>query len=106
MSQKERLLGRLGKIGSQVFISATSLRQEMEALSVEKLEQLARRLNLVRRGEFEIVQAMVKEMRQVQEELRSRLVVLERAQGINSSLRNKSLKKKTLTKSANKRRAK
>jgi BMFP domain-containing protein YqiC len=106
MSQKERLLGRLGKIGSQVFISATSMRQEMEALSVEKLEQLARRLNLVRRGEFESVQAMVKEMRQVQEELRSRLLVLERAQGINSSLRNKSLKKKIPVKSADKRRAK
>lgn len=86
MTKKERLLGSLGKIGSQVFISATSLRQEIESLSTERLERLSRRLNLVRRAEFESLQAMVKEMRAVQEEIRGRLSALERAQGINSSL--------------------
>ncbi len=90
MTQKERLLGRLGKIGSQVFISATSLRQEIESLSVERLERLSRRLNLVRRTEFEVLEEMVKEMRGVQEELRARLTVLERAQGIKTSLKSKS----------------
>lgn len=93
MTQKERLLGKLGKIGSQVFISATSLRQEIEQLSMERLERLSRRLNLVRRAEFESLQAMVKEMRTVQEEIRGRLTQLERAQGINSSLTRKASRK-------------
>lgn len=96
---KERLLGKLGKIGSQVFISATSLRQEIESLSVERLERLARRMNLAKRSEMESLQAMVKEMRNVQEEIRSRLGALERDAGINSSLRNKSPAKKSVVKS-------
>ena len=96
---KERLLGRLGKVGSQVFTSAASIRQELEALSIERLEGLARRLNLVRRAEFESVQAMIVETRKVQEEIRARLSKLEAAQGINSSLRNKSPAKKSPAKS-------
>ncbi len=113
---KERLLGRLGKgvapitaklgkIGSQVFTSATSMRQEIESLSVERLERLARRLNLAKRSEIESLQAMVKEMRDVQEEIRARLGVLERAAGVNSSLRNKSVAKKTAPESRIKPRA-
>lgn len=106
---KERLFGRLsngvapitaklGKIGSQVFTSATSMRQEIEQLSVERLERLARRLNLAKRSEIESLQAMVKEMRSVQEEIRTRLGALERVAGVNSSLRNKSVAKKTAVK--------
>ncbi|MDX1923581.1 MAG: hypothetical protein SFW65_10695 [Alphaproteobacteria bacterium] len=111
-SMKERLLGRiaplsakLGKMGSQVFTSATALRQEIESLSIERLERLARNLNLAKRNEFESLQAMVKEMRNVQEEIRTRLDVLERAAGINSSLRNKSTSKKSSGKSPVKSRA-
>ncbi|NDE91038.1 MAG: hypothetical protein EB059_07895 [Alphaproteobacteria bacterium] len=89
---KERLFGRLGKIGSQVFISATSLRQEIEALSVERLERLSRRLNLARRAEVESLQAIIKEMRKVQEELRARVEALEGKKGVNTSLRNKAKK--------------
>ena len=93
MTQKERLLGNLGKIGSQVFVSATSLRREIESFSAEHLERLLRHLNLVRRAEFESLQVMVKEMRVVQEEIRTRLAKLERHQGINSSLTGKSSRK-------------
>ncbi len=109
---KERILGRiaplgakLGKMGSQVFTSATALRQEIESLGVERLERLARNLNLAKRNEFESLRAMVKEMRNVQEEIRTRLGALERAAGINSSLRNKSTAKKSSGKSPVKPRA-
>lgn len=113
---KERILGRLGKgvapltaklgkLGSQVFTSATSMRQEIESMSVERLERLARHLNLAKRSEIESLQAMVKEMRSVQEEIRTRLGALERAAGVNSSLRNKSAAKKTMPESRFKSRA-
>lgn len=93
MTQKERLLGNLGKMGSQVFVSATNLRREIESFSTEHLERLLRRLNLVRRAEFESLQTIVKEMRVVQDEMRARLANLERRQGINSSLTRKPSRK-------------
>jgi BMFP domain-containing protein YqiC len=101
MSKKERILGRLGKIGSQVFVSAASMRSEIESLSIERLERLSRRLNLVRRDEFEALQAMLKEARLAQEDIRARLKKLE----VNSSLTN-TTRVKTPVKKQIKKRAK
>lgn len=58
-----------GKVGGRAFISLTAMKQEVEALSVERMERLARRIGLVRRAEFEDLQAMVKEMRRTQDAL-------------------------------------
>jgi BMFP domain-containing protein YqiC len=73
MSKREEIFGRIGKMGGKLFVSAASLRQELEALSIGKLEALARRLDLVRRSDFEAVEAMAMEARRKQEELQRRV---------------------------------
>lgn len=100
-SKKQRIFSRIGEIGSQVFTSAASMRSEIEAVTTERLERLARRLHLVRRDEFESLQAMVKEARNAQEELRARL---DRFEGKGKKEVKTSLK--ASRKSLNKRRAK
>jgi BMFP domain-containing protein YqiC len=67
MTKPKRILSRLGKLGSEALISANSMKAEIEAITTEKMERLARRLQLVRRDEFEALQAMVQEMRRKQE---------------------------------------
>lgn len=78
MIARDKVLGKLGKIGGRIFVSAAAMRREMEALSVEKLQRLASRLELVRRDEFEAVQAMAKEARLAQIRLEKRLDALEK----------------------------
>jgi BMFP domain-containing protein YqiC len=92
MSRKEELLGRLGKWGSRAFVSVSALRQEMESIGLDRLERLAKRLNLVRRAEFEALQDMVRQARLRQEEIHSRLDALESFTGLKKSLPKKGKK--------------
>ena len=82
MNPREKLLGRLGKIGSEALISAANLKREVEAQGIDKLEQLAKRLKLVRRGEFESLQAMIRALRETQEKILQRLSTIESTVGI------------------------
>jgi BMFP domain-containing protein YqiC len=78
MIKREKILGQIGKFGGKLFVSAAAMRKEVEALSTQKLEQLAKSLDLVRRSEFESVQAMVKEARATQVRLEKRINELEK----------------------------
>lgn len=72
MTQQKAFLGRLGKLGSQAFVSLTSMKQELEAVGAEKLERLARKLQLVRRDEFEDVQAQLRQLQKEHQNLLAR----------------------------------
>lgn len=85
MATREKILGEIGKIGGRIFVSASALRKEVEAISADKLEKLAQRLDLVRRAEFDAVESMLKESRRAQEELRARVVELESQLGVKRS---------------------
>ena len=85
MTEKKRILGGLGKIGTEAFMSVTSLRREIEAMGSEKLEQIAARLNLVRREEFEILQMAIMRMEKNQAAMLARIESLEEKTGIKKS---------------------
>lgn len=97
MAAREKILGEIGKIGGRIFVSASALRKEVEAMSADKLEKLAQRLDLVRRSEFDAVESMLKESRRAQEELRARVAELESQIGAKRS--DKKLPSKTNAKS-------
>lgn len=98
MIKREQILGELGKIGGKLFVSAAALRKEVENISAEKLELLAKRLDLVRRSEFEAVQAVAKEARRTQAELESRIASLEKILGHAAKKASKTGAKKPETK--------
>lgn len=77
MSAREEVLGKIGKAGEKLFSTTSSMRQELEALSLAKLEKLAARLRLVTRAEFEEVQEMIKAARREQLALAKRIETLE-----------------------------
>jgi BMFP domain-containing protein YqiC len=85
MNPREKLLGRLGKLGSEALISAANLKREVEAQGIDKLERLAKKLKLVRRAEFESLQAMIRAARETQEEILKRLSTIESTVGIKAA---------------------
>jgi len=78
----KNIFGRISKFGSAAFISAQSVRQELESLSSERLQRLASRLGLVRHDAFLEMQAMLHAARESQEALLARVGVLEEKLGI------------------------
>lgn len=82
MSKRAELLGRLGKLGSEALISAANLKREVEAQGMDRLERVAKKLKLVRREEFESVQAMIKQARSAQEQILDRLARIESKLGV------------------------
>jgi BMFP domain-containing protein YqiC len=84
MPSREKLFGRLGKLGSEALISAANLKREVEAQGLDRLERLAKRLKLVRREEFESLQAMIRAARENQEKILARLSTLESTVGIKT----------------------
>jgi BMFP domain-containing protein YqiC len=85
MTDKKRILSGLGKMGTEAFMSVTSLRREIEAMGAEKLEQIAARLNLVRRDEFEILQIAITRVEKNQAAMLARIESLEEKTGIKKS---------------------
>ncbi|MBI3418524.1 MAG: hypothetical protein HY053_00110 [Proteobacteria bacterium] len=82
MDRRERILGRLGKLGSEALISAANLKREIETLGLDRLERLAKKLKLARREELESIQASLKEARAIQEQIHARLGKIELKLGI------------------------
>jgi BMFP domain-containing protein YqiC len=76
-SRRKEVLARFGKLGSEALISAVNLKHEIETQSLDRLERLAKRLKLVRREEFESLQASLKQARAIQERLEARVKELE-----------------------------
>lgn len=73
MQSENRLLEDLAKIAGGAFSSFSTLKDEAEARLHEKLEKILVRMDLVKRDEFEAVQAMAIRARAENEELTKQL---------------------------------
>jgi hypothetical protein len=79
MATENRLFSDLSRVASGALGTLGGLRGEIETRVREQLELLIGRMNLVRREEFEAVQAMAAKARLEQETLAARVAALEEA---------------------------
>ena len=77
MQSENRLLDDLAKIAGGAFSSFSTLKDEAEARLHEKLEKILVRMDLVKRDEFEAVQALAIRAREENEALATQLNELE-----------------------------
>ncbi|HUK57616.1 MAG TPA: accessory factor UbiK family protein [Stellaceae bacterium] len=77
MESENRLFEDLARVAGGALGTLTGLRDEVETRLKEQLERMLQRMNLVRREEFDAVQAMAAKARLAQEQLEARLQTLE-----------------------------
>ncbi len=77
MDSENRLFEDLARVAGGALGTLTGLRDEVETRLKEQLERVLQRMNLVRREEFDAVQAMAAKARLAQEQLEARLQALE-----------------------------
>jgi BMFP domain-containing protein YqiC len=77
MANDNRLLDDLARVASSALGTLTGVRDEIETRMRDQFERILGRMNLVRREEFEAVQAMAAKARAEQEALEARVAALE-----------------------------
>ena len=77
MQTENRLLDDLARVATGALGALTGVRDEIEARLKEQVERVLGRMNLVRREEFDAVQAMASKARAAQEALEERVAALE-----------------------------
>lgn len=77
MQSENRFLDDLARVASGALGAITGVREEVEARLRDQFQRILDRMNLVRREEFEAVQAMVAKARAEQERLAERVAALE-----------------------------
>jgi BMFP domain-containing protein YqiC len=77
MQTENRLFDDLARLAAGAMGTLTGVRDEVETRLREQLERILGRMNLVRREEFDAVQAMVAKARAEQEALAARVAALE-----------------------------
>ena len=77
MSSENRLLDDLARVASGALGALTGVRDEVETRMREQFERILGRMNLVRREEFDAVQALAANARAAQEALEARVAALE-----------------------------
>ena len=77
MQTENRLFDDLAKVATGALGALTGVREEIEARMREQFERILDRMNLVRREEFDAVQAMAQKARATQEALEQRVAQLE-----------------------------
>ena len=77
LATENRLFDDLAKVASGALGTLNGMRGEFETRIREQVERMLDRMNLVRREEFDAVQAMASKARQAQEELETRVALLE-----------------------------
>jgi BMFP domain-containing protein YqiC len=82
MQTQNRFLDDFARVATGAMGAVTGMRGELEARVREQFERVLGRMNLVRRDEFDAVQAMAAKARAAQEMLEKRLAVLEAKLGI------------------------
>lgn len=78
MQSKSRLLDDLARLANGAAGVASGLREEVEALVQHRIERVLADLDLVRREEFEAVEAVAIRAREEQEALEKRVAALEK----------------------------
>jgi len=77
MQNDNRIFEDLARVASGALSALTGVREEVEARLRDQFQHILDRMNLVRREEFEAVQAMAAKAREEQERLSERLATLE-----------------------------
>jgi BMFP domain-containing protein YqiC len=77
MATENRMFGDFARVASGALGTLTGLREEIETRIREQVERMIGRMNLVRREEFDAVQAMAAKARMTQEALEARVAALE-----------------------------
>jgi len=77
MQNDKRIFEDLARVASGALSALTGVREEVEARLRDQFQHILDRMNLVRREEFEAVQAMAAKARAEQERLAERLAALE-----------------------------
>lgn len=77
MQTENRLLDDLARVATGALGALSGVRDEVETRLREQVERILARMNLVRREEFDAVQAMASKARLAQEALEKRVAVLE-----------------------------
>lgn len=77
MQTENRLLDDLARVATGALGALTGVRDEVEARLRDQVERILGRMNLVRREEFDAVQAMAAKARAAQEALEQRVAQLE-----------------------------
>lgn len=77
MAERPRLLDDLAGMAGGAVSALAGLRDEAEAMVRARVDETLRRLDLVRREEFDAMAAMVGRARDAQEAAEARLAVLE-----------------------------
>ncbi len=76
-ANRPRLFGDLAGIAGGAVSAFAGLKDEAEAMVRARVDETLRRLDLVRREEFEVVAAMAARAREAQENAETRLAALE-----------------------------
>jgi BMFP domain-containing protein YqiC len=84
MQSENRLLDDLARVATGALGALTGVRDELETRLRDQFERVLGRMNLVRREEFDAVQAMAAKARAEQEALAARVAALEARLGISS----------------------
>ncbi|MFO1112652.1 MAG: accessory factor UbiK family protein [Rhodospirillales bacterium] len=77
MQTSNRFFDDLAKVASGAASTLVGVKQEIESFARQQVERLVAEFNLVRRDEFEAVQALAANARAEQERLEQRLAALE-----------------------------
>ncbi|HZB92523.1 MAG TPA: accessory factor UbiK family protein [Stellaceae bacterium] len=77
MQSENRLFDDLARVATGALGALTGVRDELETRMRDQFERILSRMNLVRREEFEAVQAMAAKARAEQEALAARVAALE-----------------------------
>ncbi len=93
MSERPRIFDDLAGVAGGALSALTGLRDEAEALGRARMEEVLRKLDLVRREEFEAVSELAARARAGQEAAEARLAAIEaRLEALESRLPSKSTK--------------
>src|SRR5579864_4403800 len=84
MQTENRLFDDLARVATGALGALTGVREEIEARMREQFERILDRMNLVRREEFDAVQAMAAKARAAQEALEQRVALLEAKLGTST----------------------
>jgi len=84
MQTDNRLLEDLARMAQGAAGAFSGMREELETRLKEHAERMLSRMNLVRREEFDAVQAMAAKARRAQENLETRVAALEAKLGLKA----------------------
>ena len=78
MQKDSKIFDDFAKLASGAVGTIADMKQEVEAIILDKMEKIMTRMKLVKREEFEVVKSMIEQSRIEQEKLNHKITKLER----------------------------